>query len=287
MKKLSKIIIVALLTCTALATGAFAAESIGTGTVNTTSGLRLRSGASTSTSTVTVMPSGAEVSVLENVDGWYKVSYKDYTGYCAAEYLDFVQGKNAGQDGVVTASVLNMRSAPSTSAPVVDKLKLGTGVHILSGENGWYRINVQGIEGYVFAEYICIKAKTADADADKGEAIVDLALEYLGCDYVYGGNGPDKFDCSGFTKYIFDEMGYTISRTAGSQMNEGAAVEKDDLLAGDLVFFSENGSYISHVAIYMGDGEIVHANTPSTGVIISDLSEPFYVRNYAGACRIV
>ena len=83
--------------------------------------------------------------------------------------------------------------------------------------------------------------------------------------YVYGTAGPDTFDCSGFTYYVYAHFGYSLNRSSRDQVNNGVAVSKDQLQPGDLVFFSTNGSYPTHVGLYIGEGNIVHASTPRTG----------------------
>ena len=117
--------------------------------------------------------------------------------------------------------------------------------------------------------------------------IVDFALQYVGYPYVYGTAGPDTFDCSGFTYYVYAHFGYSLNRSSRDQVNNGVAVSKDQLQPGDLVFFSTNGSYPTHVGLYIGDGNIVHASTPQDGVKISSLDTSYYVENYFAARRIL
>ena len=130
---------------------------------------------------------------------------------------------------------------------------------------------------------------------DRAQELVDLALSYVGWDYIYGGKSPADggFDCSGFVYYLYKATGIKTDLYPGAttQWNSlpDEIIPRDQLLPGDLVFFSYSGSSydMDHVALYIGNNQIVHASTPSTGVIISDLNEPFYVRNYAGAKRII
>lgn len=288
MKKIVKFIIVAAISCAALAITAFASDScISTGTVNTSSGLRLRSEASTSGTVLTIIPYGASVDVYEDNGSWYNIRYGGQAGYCSAEYIDVSQPDDI-ISGFVTASVLNLRSGPSTAEPIVDKLSCGTPVIIAGEEDNWYYISCDsGASGYVYSEYIMLSSNFS-ADSDEATALVGYALGYVGSSYSYGGTGPTSFDCSGFSQYIYSHFGYSICRTAGGQMSSGTGISKEYLQPGDLVFFSDSSSgYITHVAIYIGSGQIVHANTPSTGVIVSDLSESYYVRTYAGACRVL
>lgn len=110
-----------------------------------------------------------------------------------------------------------------------------------------------------------------------------------GTKYKYGGNTTSGFDCSGFVRYIFDKMGYELPRRSADQASEGTKVAKDDLVAGDLVFFDTSGSNdgdITHVGIYVGDGKFAHAST-SKGVIIDSLDSSYYKPRYVTARQIL
>ena len=103
-----------------------------------------------------------------------------------------------------------------------------------------------------------------------GSYIVDYAKQYVGNPYVYGGNSlTNGVDCSGFTQQVFGDNGISLARTAADQSQGGQDVSMDDLQAGDLLFY-DNGGYIGHVAIYCGDGTVVHASNEETGITISD-----------------
>ena len=132
-----------------------------------------------------------------------------------------------------------------------------------------------------------------DSTKDLAQQIVDLAMQYLGWNYVYGGDKPEDggFDCAGFCHHVYEQFGFKLALGATSQWNQlpDNIIPRDQLLPGDLIFFAGIDSVpndFDHVGIYIGDGMMIHASTPSTGVIITDLSEPFYVRHYAGAKRV-
>ena len=123
-----------------------------------------------------------------------------------------------------------------------------------------------------------------------GEEICDFALDYVGCRYVSGGKGPNKFDCSGFVYYVYKHFGYTLKPGAKNQWSLlDERVSKSELLPGDLLFFSRNGRYsgIFHVGIYIGDGEFVHAANSRKGLIVSGIDEPWYANRYLGAKRAI
>lgn len=122
-----------------------------------------------------------------------------------------------------------------------------------------------------------------------GEEIAELALKYVGCRYVYGAKGPNKFDCSGFVYYVYKQYGYRLNPGARNQWKTlDQKVKKSDLLPGDIVFFSRgSASSIFHVGIYIGDGKFVHAANSRKGVIVSSLSESWYANRYHGAKRAI
>ncbi|ETT43155.1 MULTISPECIES: C40 family peptidase [unclassified Paenibacillus] len=127
-----------------------------------------------------------------------------------------------------------------------------------------------------------IGAGSAFADS-KMDKVIDKAI---GTKYVSGGTSTNGFDCSGFTMYVFDKIGINLPHQSGSQYQMGTDVSRDEMRPGDLVFFNTSGKGISHVGIYVGDGEFAHASS-SRGVTISSLSDSYYVNRYVGAKRIM
>jgi len=222
------------------------------------------------------------------------------TGYVSKEYItveqmhqNTVQPSQPEQNvppaqdtktyGLVSASTLNVRSGPGSSHEKVSTLSSGAQVEILETLDGWYRIE----SGYVSADYIQI----VDGSMTSLQAqIVAYARSFLGCAYVYGGNGPKSFDCSGLTKYIYNHFGYSINRTATQQLKNGVPVSKENLQPGDLVFFNSEGTganRATHVGIYIGDGNFLHASNKRVGVTITSLSDAYRVRTYTTARRII
>ena len=116
---------------------------------------------------------------------------------------------------------------------------------------------------------------------------METAKNYIGYKYVYGASGPNSFDCSGFTSYVFRLHGVSLSRTAKGQYSNGSAVSRADLQPGDLVMFGPSVSGINHVGIYIGGGKIVHAANPSRGVTIDTINSGYYNNNYVGARRVI
>ena len=118
-----------------------------------------------------------------------------------------------------------------------------------------------------------------------GKEIAHKAVSLLGRPYRYGGAGPDAFDCSGLVRFIHDELGIEVPRTAAEQYRAAHPVKMADLRAGDLLFFRVNGSGISHVAIYTGDGRFVHAPQTGRSVEVRELDDVYYRPRLAGAGR--
>ena len=123
-----------------------------------------------------------------------------------------------------------------------------------------------------------------------GEEVAEYALNYVGCRYVRGGHGPNKFDCSGFVYYVYKHFGYDLKPGARNQWSLlDGTIQRDDLLPGDLLFFSRNGSSrrIFHVGIYIGNDKFVHAANSRKGVIVTDMDDDWYARRYLGAKRAI
>lgn len=151
----------------------------------------------------------------------------------------------------------------------------------------FYRIH-SFVQDWVLSDGVDRRSPEAQ---QKAASLVDTAKKYLGYDYVYGGQDPDSgFDCSGYVYYIYQQFGYKLYPGAGNQWEIAQTpVPRGAVLPGDLVFFSQDGTPdgMSHIAIYIGNGQMIHSSTPSTGVIISDLDEPYYAERFLGAKRVI
>lgn len=119
----------------------------------------------------------------------------------------------------------------------------------------------------------------------RGAELVAYAQQFYGTPYVWGGTSPGGFDCSGFIYHVFGRFGVSVPRVADSQYYSGAAVAPGDLQAGDLVFFSTYEPGPSHVGIYIGNGQFIHASSGAGEVTITPLSKPYYQSRYLGARR--
>ncbi|NCE63505.1 hypothetical protein D1159_02640 [Pseudoflavonifractor sp. 524-17] len=254
-------------------------------------GLRLRETASTESTILATASKGEAVIVLEDAgDNWYKVDYKSVEGYMSGEYLTVAETVDApiGYGKVTTEgnAPLNVRTGPSTEHDKLTTLSAGSIVEIVGVDCGWYKISFNGKTGYVSSEYMTTVKESASrgdgaAVSGAGQSIVSYAKQFLGVPYSWGGNGPNAFDCSGFTKYVYSHFGVTLNRTATAQLSNGTAVSKDQLQPGDLVFFRANTSKpVSHVGIYIGGGQFIHASTNTYAVQIDNLNSGYYSRVY-------
>ena len=277
--------------------------SIGTATV-TADSLRLRSEANTSSETITLAPKGTEVTVEEDAgDGWYKVTYGDEVGYMSGSWLTVTledgtviaaaEGTEPDQKrGIVTADVLNVRSGPATTYDRVSTLKAGTVVDIVADlGNGWYQIEA----GYVSADYVVLAGVNYnEGSSELGTAAAAMAKSLLGCRYVSGGAGPNGVDCSGLMYYIYKQLGHPIARGSSSQYyKSGYFVSLSAMQPGDLIFFfdrrfdSSGGTLpTTHVGMYVGNGQFIHASTTSYRVQYDNVYGSYYTPYIVGAKRI-
>lgn len=116
--------------------------------------------------------------------------------------------------------------------------------------------------------------------------IISSSLNYVGTPYVFGGTTPRGFDCSGFTRYVFNQAGISLPRTADAQYTLGTPISKSNLRPGDLVFFSTYAYGASHVGIYMGNGKFINASS-SRGVVVDSLNSSYWSSTYIGARRVL
>ena len=117
--------------------------------------------------------------------------------------------------------------------------------------------------------------------SEKGDAVVEYAKNFVGNRYRYGGSSlTNGTDCSGFTRYVYQHgLGISLNRSSGSQASQGTAISASKMQPGDLLFYG-SGKSINHVAMYIGDGKIVHASTEATGIKVSNW-------NYKNPVKIV
>ncbi len=203
--------------------------------------------------------------------------------------------------GYSTGNSVNVRSGPSTSHESYGKINYSDPVTVTALSDGWYQISYPPAESgvaYIRADYISLSVPAprvgdpvvygAPASVSAGERIVQIAEQFLGLPYVYGGSTPAGFDCSGFTSYVFKQLGYDLYRSSYQQIDNGVPVSKSELMPGDLLLFKRQGaSRIHHVGIYVGNGMMIHS--PQTGDVIkyTSIVTGYYNNCYYAARRIV
>ena len=303
-----------------------ATEEITTGEYKVSEDTRLKLIPSINATDVIELKKDETVTVTEIMNGWACVETQTTKGWLRKDKLKKDEPVEEVEEQLVqetpiktqyvNSTTVNIRQEANTSSTIVTTVALNTEVQVYSEENGWSKVKVNNIEGYISSSLLSdnkqqvtsrsqstsrrtsstktttkttnqTTAETASVPASgNGSSIVATAKQYLGYKYTYGGSSPSTgFDCSGFTSYIFRQHGISLNRTAAGQYSNGVAVSRANLQPGDLVMFGKSG--INHVAIYIGGGQIIHASTPSTGVRIDSLSTGYYNNNYVGARRVL
>ena len=217
------------------------------------------------------------ISPTKGIEGWVS---KDYCKVVQAELPRYK----------VAASEVNFRKTPNVDADIIAQLGTGVEVKSLGRDEKWSLVVHDGKQGWIYSEYLVpVQQYHAEAPRGIGEKLVSRGMDLRGVRYSWGGESPSGFDCSGFVYYLLhDQFGMkNLPRRASEQYYQmGAAVDKEDLRPGDLVFFTTYKKGPSHVGVYIGDGNFVHASSAGGKVQVNSLSESYYKRRLIGARRI-
>ena len=191
--------------------------------------------------------------------------------------------------GTVTATKLNVRSGPSTKYSIVHKLYQGNRVKVIGILNGWCQIRLSdGRTVWVSKTYLSLDIEATSRSA-RVNKVVDTAKSLLGTPYVWGGDSitDGGFDCSGLVQYTFKSLGYNLNRISIDQSKQGQNVAKENLQAGDLVFYSLAGDgRVSHVGIYIGNGKMIHSPKSGDVVKTTDITTAYWQTRFITATRI-
>ncbi len=226
--------------------------------------------------------------------------------------------------GAVLENNVNVRRGPGTAYDRITSLKVGTTVNLLARHKDWYRIQLpDGTKAWIFSDLLRVSPMAArrvpvtndipalpvrarpaatggGASGSRGAAAVNIpasgdvasfAVQFVGSRYVWGGSSPSRgFDCSGLTSYVYRQFGVSLPHNAAAQYSSryGAIIGgMGNLAPGDLMFFAGTAGRrgISHVAIYIGGGQMVHAMTPRYGVQVSSIWSSYWQNTFVGAVR--
>ncbi|MFM9105767.1 MAG: C40 family peptidase [Chloroflexota bacterium] len=255
-----------------------------------------RSDASFDSGELLTLWDGESVGVLgDPVGEWQPVSCGGTAGFVHASFISWeqpntYQANSAGESGVDTREVWEEPAA----APAEASSQQEEGGRARNDGGGNERNGRGGRGGRETG-----KGRGANAGSDgttgdgsgeytRGQEMVDFAMQYVGYPYVYAGEGPHAFDCSGFTLYVArNVLGMEITHDMFTQIELGVSVSRDELQPGDFVYFGDTfRAGLSHVGIYIGNGQFVHAENEDTGVVVTDLNSDYYSSRWYGANRI-
>lgn len=259
------------------------------------------------------MTSKAAGEILETLDGWYKIKSGNITGYITADPQYTAVGQEASDLAVQTATLmaivntdrLNVRTEPSTDATIWTQISKEERYSVLQQLDGWVEIELDAADGegtdhayistrdnnvdvrYALPEAIKFSPleEAAQASASLRTQVVNYALQFVGNRYVWGGTSlTNGVDCSGFTMQVMKKFGVSLPHYSGSQAKMGKAVSSSEMRPGDLVFYANSGGTINHVALYIGNGQVVHAASSRSGIKIStwNYRTPKTIRNVLG-----
>ena len=259
----------------------------------TADSVNFRSGPSTNYSSICKLNKGDKVEYIGVSGSWIKVKFEGKTGYVYGSYVGEYTSTSLSIK-YVTASSLNVRKGASTSYSVIGTLSKGAKVEVISTSNGWSKIKYNGSVGYVSSKYLSnsiVEDNTTASPSATVDKVISLAKSLLGKPYVWAAEGPNSFDCSGYTYYVFKKAANTvIPRTSAAQSKYGTYVSKSNIKIGDLVFFDTSGvndGNVSHVGIYIGNNEFIHCSSSKGKVVISQLNSSYYSKAYVNARRVL
>lgn len=260
--------------------------------------------ASTSSQEVGKIAVDSTVVLGEEKNGFSQIFFEENIGYIENTYLidsKPEQEKIEEEQSVQTQKYaridavpgLNLREQPTTSSTSLAVIPSDEYVDFLEDNGEWLKVKYNNQIGYISAQYAEItdkKEQVVSNASPKAQEIINFAKAHIGKPYIYGSiNLETGTDCSGFTYSVFKKFGINLNRVSRDQYQNGTAVDKKNLMPGDLVFFNTGGnSPISHVGIYIGNNQYIHCtDTNNKGVMISSLNDAYSLKNYYGARRVI
>lgn len=254
--------------------------------------LNIRQEASTDSEVIGILTNHNACELLEDAGEWYKVTSGKVTGYVSKQYLvtgdeaESIAEQEIKTVATVNTETLNVRAEKSTEAAVLSQVGNSEAFTVNSVADGWVEISVDDSVGYISQDYVTLaqalptaktieQVKYGDGVSDVRASVVSYALQFVGNRYVWGGTSLEKgIDCSGFTMRILGKYGISLPHSSKAQPSYGTKIIASEAKPGDLFFYG-SGRSISHVAIYIGNGQIVHASNKRDGIKVSNA----YYRN--------
>ena len=254
--------------------------------------LNIRQEASTDSEVIGILTNHNACELLEDAGEWYKVTSGKVTGYVNKQYLvtgdeaEAIAEQEIKTVATVNTETLNVRAEKSTDAAVLSQVGNSEAFTVNSVADGWVEISVDDSVGYISQDYVTLaqalptaktieQVKYGDGVSDVRASVVSYALQFVGNRYVWGGTSLEKgVDCSGFTMRILGKYGISLPHSSRAQPSYGKKISASEAKPGDLFFYG-SGRSISHVAIYIGNGQIVHASNKRDGIKVSNA----YYRN--------
>lgn len=254
--------------------------------------LNIRQEASTDSEVIGILTNHNACELLEDAGEWYKVTSGKVTGYVNKQYLvtgdeaESIAEQEIKTVATVNTETLNVRAEKSTEAAVLSQVGNSEAFTVNSVADGWVEISVDDSVGYISQDYVTLaqalptaktieQVKYGDGVSDVRASVVSYALQFVGNRYVWGGTSLEKgVDCSGFTMRILGKYGISLPHSSRAQPSYGTKISASEAKPGDLFFYG-SGRSISHVAIYIGNGQIVHASNKRDGIKVSNA----YYRN--------
>lgn len=249
--------------------------------------LNIRQEASTDSEVVGILTNHNACELLEDAGDWYKVTSGKVTGYVSKQYLvtgaeaEAIAQQEIKTVATVNTETLNVRAEKSTEAAVLSQVGNSEAFTVNSIADGWVEISVDDSVGYISQDYVTVaqalptaktieQVKYGDGVSDVRASVVSYALQFVGNRYVWGGTSLEKgVDCSGFTMRILGKYGISLPHSSRAQPSYGTKISASEAKPGDLFFYG-SGRSISHVAIYIGNGQIVHASNKRDGIKVSN-----------------
>lgn len=240
----------------------------------TTEVLNVRAGQGTDTELLTQVPYGGKFDVIEYGDGWVYLDIDgDVQGWVSMDYVDISVHFNTAitleeEQAKLEEEARRAREAEEAARIAEEARRAEREAAAERDRQAAEAERAQQQEAQQAYENTVTESDSASAMRN---AVVAYALQFVGNPYVYGGTSlTHGTDCSGFTLSVYAHFGYGLNRVSADQAYNGVEVSIDSLLPGDLLFYSNGGRGIGHVALYIGNGQVVHASTPATGIKISD-----------------